>query len=132
MPEGDEIEALIHPGDDGKFWAEVVGLPGCYAQGDIYSKILTALRDAHELCSAAGTPTNAIPHTTAIVIDEGSTVSDLTGQLIAAGWSATGASSELHALYSHPSSGVNLCLPSDPAQMLNSGFRKAVTDFLGA
>ncbi len=51
-----EIEALIHPGADGKFWAEVVGLAGCYTQGDNYSKVLARLRDAHQLCSSSSTP----------------------------------------------------------------------------
>ena len=124
-----EIEALIHPGDDGKFWAEVVGLRGCYAQGDNYSKILARLRDAHELCSRA--PASPTPPISVISLAAGSTVADLQAALGAEGWQASADESPLHRLLQHRASGAQLSLPSDPQELLNSGFRQAVEKFLG-
>jgi len=124
-----EIEALIHPGEDGKFWAEVVGLPGCYAQGDNYSKILANLRDAHALCSAAASGT---PPPVPISLAEGATAADLSAALAAHGWGPSSESSASHTLLVHPASGAHLCVPLDPGAALNSGFRQALAKFLGA
>ena len=124
----EEVEALIHPSDDGKFWAEVGGLPGCYAQGDNYSKIIANLRDAHELCSASPSP--ATPTATALALPEGATVADLISTLTPEGWAATGEASAVHQLLQHGDSGAKLCVPLDSDAVLNAGFRKAVTSYL--
>ena len=123
-----EVEALIHPGDDGKFWAEIVGLPGCYAQGDNYSKIMANLRDAHELCSAA--PTSAAPASTPVPLEEGATAADLSAALATAGWAATGQPSEIHTLLHQATSGAILSIPVSPSEPLNSGYRAAVSKYL--
>lgn len=126
--EAPEIEALIHPGDDGKFWAEVVGVPGCYTQGDNYSKILARLRDAHELCS--NSPSQAGDPSTPISLDDGATVADLNAALDAAGWSRTTVASETHTILQHAVSGARLCVPRDESELLNSGFRQAIAKYL--
>jgi predicted RNase H-like HicB family nuclease/predicted RNA binding protein YcfA (HicA-like mRNA interferase family) len=126
----EEIDALVHPSDGGGFWAEVIGLPGCYTQGDNYSQILTNLRDAHALCSSSETHSDATPHPTNIALQEGCTVADLIGVLTTAGWVETGENSSTHALYSHPQANAKLCLPRDPNLPLKPGFNLAITKFL--
>jgi predicted RNase H-like HicB family nuclease len=129
---GAEVEALIHPGDDGRFWAEVVGLPGCYAQGDNYSTIMANLRDAHELCISAPASASATPPPAAIQLGEVATVAELCAALSAEGWERTATASATHTLLGHAASGTILCVPIDPQQVLNSGFLQAVASYLGS
>ena len=123
----DEVEALIHPSDDGNFWAEVVGLNGCYAQGENYSKIMAHLRDAHELCSCA--PGLPAPPAAGVALEDGATVADLIAVLAAHGWAESGESSEANQLLAHAESGARLCVPSGSGEVLNSGFRAAVQKY---
>ena len=123
----DEVEALIHPSADGKFWAEVVGLHGCYAQGENYSQIMTNLRDAHELCSASPSPA---PPPVTLELGEGATASDLVAELAANGWNESAGSSSIHQLVVHPESGARLCVPASSGEALSSGYRAAVTKYL--
>ena len=51
-----EFDVIVHPLDDGSYWAEVDGLPGCLTQASSYTDILAHLRDAHETCLAAPAP----------------------------------------------------------------------------
>ena len=53
MSDAGDIEVIVHPLDDGSYWAEVDGLPGCLTQGNSYGQILAHLRDAHEACCSA-------------------------------------------------------------------------------
>ena len=126
----DEVEALIHPGDDGKFWAEVVGLSGCYAQGDNYSKILAALRDAHELCSGVIPGGALIPAAEPVELPEGMTVGQLIANLGEAGWVRSPHRSAAHQLIQQEPGGAYLCVPLDEALEINSGFRAAVAGYL--
>lgn len=123
-----EIEAVIHPSDDGRFWAEVVGLPGCYAQGENYSKTIARLRDAHQLCSRAAN--RMVPPAAPLTLAAGTTVGQLIASLWAAGWDGPVSASEFHILFQHPLSCATLCLPADADEPLNSGFRKAITSYL--
>lgn len=41
-----KIKAIIHPAEEGGFWAEVPVLPGCITEGDTMEEILTNLKDA--------------------------------------------------------------------------------------
>ncbi|BDA71048.1 protein of unknown function UPF0150 [Calothrix sp. PCC 7716] len=43
-----KIKAIIHPAEEGGFWAEVPALPGCITEGDTMEEILTNLKDAIE------------------------------------------------------------------------------------
>ena len=125
---GHEVEALIHPGSDGRFWAEVIGLAGCYTQGDNYSKILARLRDAHELCSHAPGPPPA--PATPITLEDGANFRDLISVLESAGWSEADEASESHLLLEHAASGSRLCVPCDLAEVINSGLRAAIIKYL--
>ncbi len=41
-----KIKAIIHPAEEGAYWAEVPALPGCITQGDTMEEVLTNLKDA--------------------------------------------------------------------------------------
>lgn len=43
-----KIKAIIHPAEEGGFWAEVPALPGCITEGDTMEEILKNLKDAIE------------------------------------------------------------------------------------
>ena len=44
-----EIQALVHRGDDGSFWAEVPSCPGLFASGDTLDELAEALHEAWAL-----------------------------------------------------------------------------------
>lgn len=44
-----KIRAIIHPDEEGRFWAEVPALKGCYSEGDTYEEMLSNIRDAAEV-----------------------------------------------------------------------------------
>jgi predicted RNase H-like HicB family nuclease len=41
-----KIKAIIHPAEEGGYWAEVPALPGCITEGDTMEEILANLKDA--------------------------------------------------------------------------------------
>ncbi len=43
-----KIKAIIHPAEEGGYWAEVPALPGCITEGKTMEKILINLKDAIE------------------------------------------------------------------------------------
>lgn len=42
------LKAIIHPAEEGGFWAEVPALPGCVTQGETIKEVETNLREAVE------------------------------------------------------------------------------------
>jgi predicted RNase H-like HicB family nuclease len=42
------LKAVIHPADEGGFWAEVPALPGCFSQGETMDEIRVNIREAIE------------------------------------------------------------------------------------
>jgi predicted RNase H-like HicB family nuclease len=42
------IRVIIHPDEEGGFWAEVPALKGCYSEGDTYEEALANIREAAE------------------------------------------------------------------------------------
>jgi predicted RNase H-like HicB family nuclease len=42
------IKAVIHPAEEGGYWAEVPALPGCITEGDTIDEVVTNLKDAIE------------------------------------------------------------------------------------
>src|SRR5207237_4161548 len=48
-----ELHASIHEDDDGKFWAEVRELPGCFASGATLDELHEALVEAIGMCLPA-------------------------------------------------------------------------------
>ena len=43
------LKAIVHPAEDGGFWAEVPALPGCLTQGENLEELRSNLREAIEL-----------------------------------------------------------------------------------
>ncbi|BCL37912.1 type II toxin-antitoxin system HicB family antitoxin [Nostoc sp. MS1] len=43
-----KIKAIIHPGEEGGYWAEVPALPGCITEGETIEEVLANLKDAIE------------------------------------------------------------------------------------
>ncbi|GBF78627.1 type II toxin-antitoxin system HicB family antitoxin [Aphanothece sacrum] len=41
-----KINAIIHPAEEGGYWAEVSALPGCVTEGDSMDEVINNLRDA--------------------------------------------------------------------------------------
>ena len=42
------IKAIIHPAEEGGYWAEVPALPGCITEGESIEEVMTNLKDAIE------------------------------------------------------------------------------------
>lgn len=47
------LDALLHPDPDGGYTAEVLGLPGCYSEGDTLETATANIREAAEAWLAA-------------------------------------------------------------------------------
>jgi predicted RNase H-like HicB family nuclease len=43
-----KIKAVIHPAEEGGYWAEVPALPGCITEGDTIEEVMANLKDAIE------------------------------------------------------------------------------------
>jgi predicted RNase H-like HicB family nuclease len=43
-----KVKVVIHPAEEGGFWAEVPGLPGCYSQGETLPEVKAHIREAIE------------------------------------------------------------------------------------
>jgi predicted RNase H-like HicB family nuclease len=41
-----KIKAIIHPAEEGGYWAEVPALPGCITEGNSMDEIVDNLQDA--------------------------------------------------------------------------------------
>lgn len=42
-------QIIIHPADEGGYFAEVPSLPGCYSQGETWEETLANIKEAIEL-----------------------------------------------------------------------------------
>jgi len=40
------LKVLVHPAEEGGYWAEVPALPGCVSEGDSLEEALAGIRDA--------------------------------------------------------------------------------------
>ena len=43
-----KLKVLVHPAEEGGFWAEVPALPGCVSEGDSFDETLANIREAAE------------------------------------------------------------------------------------
>jgi len=41
-----KIKVVVHPADEGGYWAEVPALPGCFSQGETMEEVLANIREA--------------------------------------------------------------------------------------
>lgn len=40
-----DLEILIHPAEEGGFWAEVPALPGCFSEGETLEEVRANIRE---------------------------------------------------------------------------------------
>jgi len=45
-----KLKVVIHPAEEGGFWAEVPAISGCATQGETIEELLTNLYEAVEAC----------------------------------------------------------------------------------
>jgi predicted RNase H-like HicB family nuclease len=50
-----KIKVVVHPSEEGGFWAEVPSIPGCLTQGDTWDDLLKNLYEAIEACLSVDT-----------------------------------------------------------------------------
>jgi predicted RNase H-like HicB family nuclease len=50
------IKAIVHPAEEGGYWAEVPSLPGCLTQGESIEELRENLQEAIELYLEATNP----------------------------------------------------------------------------
>lgn len=43
-----KLKVLIHPAEEGGFWAEAPALPGCVSEGDTFEQAVSNIREAME------------------------------------------------------------------------------------
>ena len=43
-----EYTIIIHPAEEGGYWAEIPALPGCYSQGETLDEVMLNIREAME------------------------------------------------------------------------------------
>jgi predicted RNase H-like HicB family nuclease len=41
-----KLKVLIHPAEEGGFWAEAPALPGCVSEGDTFEEAVASIREA--------------------------------------------------------------------------------------
>ena len=122
-----EFDVIVHPLDDGSYWAEVDGLPGCLTQATSYTDILARVRDAHDTCLVSLPPAlNAdAGGLKASTLKEARTAGALAEALVSAGWQ-TAAHGNLHAVYVIFGRVERISVPSDPETILNDGYRSGI------
>jgi predicted RNase H-like HicB family nuclease len=54
------VKAIVHPAEEGGYWAEVPAMPGCVTQGESMEEVTANLKEAVEGWLEAGEPTEAI------------------------------------------------------------------------
>ncbi len=47
-----KIKVVVHEAEEGGYWAEVPGIPGCATQGETFEELLANLYEAVEGCLA--------------------------------------------------------------------------------
>jgi predicted RNase H-like HicB family nuclease len=62
-----KIKAIIHPAEEGGYWAEVPALPGCITEGDSMEEVMANLKDAIEGWLHVANSRNAIESTDQVV-----------------------------------------------------------------
>ena len=45
-----KLSVIVHPADEGGYWAEVPAIPGCATQGETFEELVENLYEAVEGC----------------------------------------------------------------------------------
>lgn len=51
-----KLKVIVHPCEEGGYWAEVPAIPGCASQGETLDEVLTKIREAVEGCLSLEIP----------------------------------------------------------------------------
>lgn len=62
-----KIKAIVHPAEEGGYWAEVPALPGCVTEGDTMEEVIANLKDAIEGWLEVANSRDAIDSTDQVV-----------------------------------------------------------------
>ncbi|UBF24910.1 type II toxin-antitoxin system HicB family antitoxin [Kovacikia minuta CCNUW1] len=62
-----KIRAIIHPAEEGGYWAEVPALPGCVTEGETIDEVTANLKDAIEGWLNVANSRNAVKPTDQVV-----------------------------------------------------------------
>ena len=62
-----KIRTIIHPAEEGGYWAEVPALPGCITEGDTIEEVIANLKDAIEGWIEVANSRNSIESTDQVV-----------------------------------------------------------------
>ena len=54
------VKAIVHPAEEGGFWAEVPAMPGCVTQGETLDEVRENLREAIVGWLEAGDPVEEV------------------------------------------------------------------------
>ncbi len=65
-----KLRVLIHPAEEGGYWAEVPALPGCVSEGDTFEEALANIREAAEGWIEVSTDRAPIDADTQVVVVE--------------------------------------------------------------
>ena len=65
-----KLKVLVHPAEEGGYWAEIPALPGCVSEGDTLDEVLENLREAAEgWVEVAADRTPSDPHAQVVVVE---------------------------------------------------------------
>ena len=45
-----KIKVIVHPAEEGGYWAEVPAIPGCATQGETMDELMKNIQEAIEAC----------------------------------------------------------------------------------
>ena len=54
------LKAIVHPAEEGGFWAEVPALPGCLTQGEALDELRANLHEAIDLWLSVDDPVTTV------------------------------------------------------------------------
>ena len=66
-----KTKVIVHPAEEGGFWAEVPAIPGCATQGETFEELMQNVREAVEGClsvDVSQVPTNTNDQVLEIVV----------------------------------------------------------------
>ena len=56
-----KLKVIVHEAEEGGFWTEVPGIPGCATQGETFEELLQNLYEAVEGCLSVDVPPDHTP-----------------------------------------------------------------------
>jgi predicted RNase H-like HicB family nuclease len=62
-----KLKVIVHTAEEGGYWAEVPGIPGCATQGETFEELLQNIYEAVEGCLSVEAPSEPLPENTRIL-----------------------------------------------------------------